>query len=97
MIHLTNQDALAVLDALDPFADGDIPDDDAPENYHANAKTAFALMQAAIEHGLLKQKIPSPRESCGEGCTCAEYFSADDFRDGQVICYERTALLRGIE
>jgi hypothetical protein len=54
-----------------------------------------SLQDKALELGLLKQKIPMPRESCGEGCTCAEYFSDAEFRDGQVICYKKTVLLTG--
>lgn len=51
------------------------------------------LQDKAVELGLLEQKIPLPRESCGEGCRCADYYSESDFRDGQVVCYKRTALL----
>ncbi len=53
------------------------------------------LQDKAVELGLLKLTEPAPRESCGEDCRCAEYYSADEFASGEVECYRRTALLTG--
>jgi hypothetical protein len=55
----------------------------------------FDLQDAAVEFGLLATKNPPPTESCGEGCTCAEYFNAEEFSSGGVLCFHRTELLTG--
>lgn len=52
------------------------------------------LQDAAFRHGLLRVKDPAPTTSCGEGCTCADYFDEDEWAAG-VTCYERTELLQG--
>jgi hypothetical protein len=49
------------------------------------------LQACAVRHGLLNPEIR--HESCGEGCSCAEYVDAREFADG-VTCYRKTALLQ---
>jgi hypothetical protein len=49
------------------------------------------LQAAAIRHGLLRET--HPKEPCGEGCTCVEYYSDEDFTDGTAYCYKPTELL----
>lgn len=51
------------------------------------------LQDDAVEFGLLDPTTPT--ESCGEGCVCAEYASAEEFAAGEVRCFARTALLDG--
>ena len=52
------------------------------------------LQDIAAKHGLL---CPETRFApCQkEGCSCAEYASAQEFADG-VICYRKTSLLTGV-
>ena len=52
------------------------------------------LQDHAIACGLLKLKTPAPREPCGEGCTCAEYCDDDEFRNGSVMCYRKSEILK---
>lgn len=48
------------------------------------------LQDIAAECGLL---TPETRyEPCSEGCHCADYYGADDMRDG-VTCYRKCELL----
>lgn len=52
------------------------------------------LQVMAIEHGLLKAHEPKPTYPCGKACNCAEYYSATEWKAG-IVCYRRTALLKG--
>ena len=50
------------------------------------------LQDIAEKHGLLK---PETRyEPCGDGCNCAGYCDAEEFKDG-ITCYRKTGLLTG--
>ena len=51
------------------------------------------LQDLAIKYGLIKLKDPPPDEPCSEECTCADYFSYEEFVEGKVECYEKTELL----
>ena len=53
------------------------------------------LQAAAVKFGLLELKEPAPTEPCGDGCTCAEYLSKEEWADG-VVCYRKTPLLKGV-
>lgn len=54
------------------------------------------LQELAIKYGLIKLKDPPPDKPCGDECTCADYYEFKDFLAGEVECYERTELLRGL-
>ena len=47
----------------------------------------------AVEFGLLEPH--TPKEPCSDACRCAEFQCAEEFEDGQVTCYRRTAVIRG--
>ena len=51
------------------------------------------IQTLAENHGLLTPTTPC--EPCGESCTCLEYYGADDFARGEVLCYRKTRLLLG--
>jgi hypothetical protein len=53
------------------------------------------LQDKAVELGLLKLEDPAPTDSCGEYCRCAEMYSCEEWENGEVMCYRRTALLTG--
>ncbi len=53
------------------------------------------LQDKAVELGLLKLEDPAPTEPCGEGCSCAEYYSDEDWAKSEVQCYRKTELLMG--
>lgn len=54
-----------------------------------------AVQEFAIEHGLLSET--KPKAPCGENCSCANYFSGQEFEAGEATCYQRTQLLDGSE
>ena len=54
------------------------------------------LQDLAIKYGLIKLRDPPPDKPCGEECTCADFYEFKDFVNGDVECYERTELLRGL-
>lgn len=76
------------LDKLRAFAQAVL------EDWPDLAPDAFDLQDLAVKHGLLALKDPKPTEPCGEGCSCAEYFGADEFSGG-IECYIRTPVLLG--
>lgn len=51
------------------------------------------LQEAAIEAGLL-EPVTVNKPCRDEGCMCAEVVSAEELAEG-VVCYRRTALLKG--
>lgn len=53
----------------------------------------FDLQDMAVRHGLLVEttQFNPCRE---EGCSCASYYSDDEWKHG-VCCYRKTALLTG--
>lgn len=54
----------------------------------------FDMQNLAVKHGLLAaHTVTAP---CGEACNCIEYHGLDGFSDG-VVCYRKTALLRGAD
>lgn len=49
----------------------------------------------AQEHGILVET--RPKEPCGEGCHCAEYYSTEEFTQGEARCFVRSTVVGGKE
>lgn len=80
-------DATAEVQALRAFARGCL--DDWPDV----GMDGFDFQELATKTGLLEPvTVTAP---CNEYCNCIEYHGLDGFSDG-VICYRKTALLRGV-
>lgn len=65
--------------------------DDWPE---AVGVDAFELQELAVRHGLLIETTQF--KPCGESghCSCLEYYSQDEWKEG-VPCFRKTRLLGG--
>jgi hypothetical protein len=54
----------------------------------------FTVQDLAVKHGILTEETRT--EPCGEGCQCAEYYSADEMKEG-VRCYRKPKWMMAIK
>jgi hypothetical protein len=86
-----NMDARIIFEKYRKFALGILSEGPGGIFDEYEYETAQSLIDLAVEGGFF-EKI-TPKESCGEGCRCREYFSEKDFTEGQVECYRKSDLL----
>ena len=73
-----------VREIMENWARGDIND------------IEMQLERLALKYGLIKLKAPPPDKPCHEECICFGAYNFEDFANGEVECYEKTELLRGL-
>jgi hypothetical protein len=59
------------------------------EDFPESFPDGFAMQDEAERLGLLVDA--KPKEPCGEDCACVEYYSQQEWGDGEVKCLRRAA------